>query len=153
MKKRSLPEELLLRQEIARQETLTKLQNAIDDLNSEGALVTLSKLVVRTGLSRSTLNKSHVKKFLMKNKIGKYNLMSVPNEELTEDTEELKMRIVKLTQQLKKETERYKIIKEEQKLLSKNYEFLLGKYHRAVMIAFNHGIPIDIPDIESEKEY
>ncbi len=60
------------KQELARQQTIEKVQRAINDLQAEGYLIGIKHLVERTGLSRSVFRKPHVQKILKENKIGIY---------------------------------------------------------------------------------
>lgn len=60
------------KQELARQQTIEKVQRAINDLQAEGYLIGIKHLVERTGLSRSVFRKPHVQNILKENKIGIY---------------------------------------------------------------------------------
>lgn len=60
------------KQELTRQGTIEKIQNAINDLKAEGHLIGIKHLVDRTGLSRSVFRKPHVQRILKANKIGIY---------------------------------------------------------------------------------
>lgn len=72
MNKRQLPIELAKKQESRRNETISMVQTAINELKEEGALITIPLLMKRTGLSRSTFNKPHVIETLRENKVGKF---------------------------------------------------------------------------------
>ena len=119
MNKRKLPDGLKKQQEERMKETLDKVQKAIDELTSEGYLISTKILIERTGLSRSTFSKEHVKNLLKANKIGKFKEVKVVTEDKEENykniaskyqTELLKSnkKVEKLEEELKKKDERLK---------------------------------------------
>lgn len=63
--KKILPVGLKKKQELQRQETVSKVMRAIADIKNEGRKVTISTLVEFTGLSRSTFAKPHVRELLV----------------------------------------------------------------------------------------
>lgn len=72
IRKRDLPEKLKAAQEMKRNETRAKVETAITELQEEGYIVTISNLVERTGLSRSTFSKSHIEEILKEKKVCKF---------------------------------------------------------------------------------
>jgi hypothetical protein len=69
---KDISDALRKRQKLIKQQTIKKVQCAIDDLKDEGYLIGIKHLVERTGLSRSVFRKPHVQKILKENKIGIY---------------------------------------------------------------------------------
>ena len=143
--KRGLPEVLEQKQSTQRQDTANKVQQAIDELIAEKAIIKPSKLVERTGLSRSVFNKKHIKEVLEKNQVCGYK----PKIEI-DTTFSAEERVVTLekelslaTSKLNEEKKRRLKIQEEKEELDKDYQLLLGTYHRAVRVARNYGVPID----------
>jgi len=61
---KTIPDSLKLRQTQQREETLSKIKQAVGELSSEGYQITIKNLVERTGLSRAVFSKPHVKDFL-----------------------------------------------------------------------------------------
>ena len=59
-------------QELMRKNTLSVIQNAIDELNILHEEVTKSKLMEMTGLSSATFSKEHVKALLKENKVCQF---------------------------------------------------------------------------------
>lgn len=62
--RKKLPQELVEKQELQRQETINKVLRAIADIKNEGEKVTISLLAEYTGLSRSTFAKPHIRELL-----------------------------------------------------------------------------------------
>lgn len=89
-----LPENLIQRQNRERQQTLDRIQNAIDELKSEGALINTKNLMDLTGFARSTFSKTHVKDLLKSNKVCQFK-----DRVIIEDTQGSK-RIEKLESEL-----------------------------------------------------
>ncbi len=92
-----LNEGLRKKQELIRQETLSKVEKAIDDLENEGYEVTTKLLIERTGLARSTLNKPHVLELLKKRRVCRYkDVKKLSDEDLIEVNVNLQKEIKKL---------------------------------------------------------
>lgn len=62
--RKRLPQGLVEKQELQRQETINKALRAVANIKSEGGTVTISALVKYTGLSRSTFAKPHIREML-----------------------------------------------------------------------------------------
>ncbi len=144
--KRKIPKELAEKQAWQRKETAQKVKQAIDELQSEGAIITTSKLVERTKLSRSTINKPHVQEVLKNNQVGKYK----PRRVINADDNSIEERFLAMEKELgtikaKFEDERKKrsALQKEYEQLKEKYQILFGKYHRAMVMARNYGVPID----------
>lgn len=149
---RKLPENLINRQNEIRQETLNKIQNAIDEIKAEGGLVTTKKLIERTGLSRSTFSKNHVKELLRMNRVCQFRDRQVIIEDkcsiktienLQNELDKAYKKITKLTQELEKEKEKFSKLKFDYNDLHENYQLLLGKWHVLLKKAKIRGINID----------
>jgi predicted RNase H-like nuclease (RuvC/YqgF family) len=69
---KDIPEALREKQNKTRQNTEAIVNKGINELRSEGYLISIKLLVERTGLSRSVFRKEHVRKLLEECKIGKY---------------------------------------------------------------------------------
>lgn len=70
---RNVPSKLKEKQNQQRQETIQKIEDAIQMLKDLGyGTITISNLVSETELARSTFSKPHVQEILKKHKIGKY---------------------------------------------------------------------------------
>lgn len=147
--RRNIPKELAEKQKCQRQETMEKVQKAINELTAEGAVITTAKLIDRTGLSRSTLNKPHVQLVLKDNQVGKYRPRKVFAYDIA-----IEDRLAQLEKELssvkisyEEEQKRRIRLQEEKKLLDNKYQLLLGKYHKVVLMAGNYGVPIDYDSI------
>ena len=66
------PEQLVKYQDVRRKTTLVKIQNAIDELNTEGFIVSKKMLIERTGFSAALFSKRHVKELLKTNKVCQF---------------------------------------------------------------------------------
>jgi len=142
--KRKIPDELAEKQARQRKETVKKIQQAIDELKSEGAIITTSKLVERTKLSRSTINKPHVQEVLKKNQVGRYQQRKVIDSDNSIEERLLALEKELATIKAKYEGERKKrsTLQAEHDQLKEKYQILFGKYHRAMVMARNYGAPI-----------
>ena len=145
MKKRSLPQSLEQKQLDQRQATIDKVQQAIDELKAEKAIVKIKKLVEVTGLSRSVFNKDHIKEVLKKNQVCQYepkNLLDItPSDDERMIT--LEKKLIFMTAKFNDEYKRRLRIQKEKEELEEDYQLLLGKYHRVVANARNYGVPVD----------
>lgn len=61
---KTIPDALRQKQELQRDKTICMVENAITELSAEGYAVTVSRLMERTGLSRSVFSKPHIKELL-----------------------------------------------------------------------------------------
>lgn len=124
-----------------RQNTMDTVQNAINSLKDEGAIVTIGKLIELTGYARSTFSKKHVDDVLKKNKVCKYENKTIIAQEgnsynlvkkLEKDLRRVNKIVTKLTQDLEKQ--KLKNIKLQADYIQKNedYQLLLGKWHTLV---------------------
>ncbi len=143
--KRKIPDELAEKQARQRKETVIKIQQAIDELQSEGAIITTSKLVERTKLSRSTINKPHAQEVLQKNQVGRYQQRKVFDSDNSLEGRLLALEKELKTIKAKHEDERKKrsALQSEHDQLKEKYQIMFGKYHRAIVMARNYGAPID----------
>jgi len=147
-KNRNIPKELVQKQECQRNETIRKVQSAINELITEGALITTAKLIDRTGLSRSTINKPHVQNVLKDNQVGKYRSRIVisSNTAIEDQLAKLEKELSSVKINYEEEHKRRIRLQEEKKNLDYKYQMLLGKYHRTVFMAKNYGVPIDFDE-------
>lgn len=61
---KTISDSLKLRQAKQREETLSKVKQAMEELSLEGYQITIKNLMERTGLSRAVFSKAHVKDIL-----------------------------------------------------------------------------------------
>lgn len=61
---RKLPDKLIEQQNIQKEQTISKVKTAIDELKKECIAISVSRISERSGLSRSVLSKPHVKEVL-----------------------------------------------------------------------------------------
>lgn len=147
MSKREIPEKLKRIQDERRTLTLSKIQEAIDELKNDGAEVTKKKLIERTEYSASTFSKQHVKALLKKNKVCQYReTMKVKTTK-----EEASIRYEKSLEKANNEINKLKavIVTKEIKIneletshkeLQEKYEILLGQVHQITKKARLKGI-------------
>ena len=69
---KDISEALRKKQDKIRQNTVTIVNKAINELRNEGYLISIKLLVERTGLSRSVFRKEHIRQILKDCKIGMY---------------------------------------------------------------------------------
>lgn len=145
---RNIPVELTERQERQRQETIDSVQRAINELNSEGAVITTAKLIDRTGLSRSTLSKPHVQQILKTNQVGKFRKRKIlsPDTPYEDRIAQLEKELFTVKNHYVEEQKRRIKLQEEKKSLDNKYQILVGKYHRVVVFARNYGVPLDFDE-------
>lgn len=132
-----------------REVTIGKIQSAIDELKSEGAIVTKPRLVERTGLSRAVFDKPHVLEVLKESEVCEFapklaiktNPLSNKKDlaqflTLEKENRLLKERIEQLTAKSNKYQADYLAIKEA-------YQLLLGEWHLLLKKARIRGLKID----------
>ena len=69
---KDISDALRKKQNEARQNTISMVNKAINELKDEGYLISIKLLVERTGLSRSVFRKEHIRQILKASKIGIY---------------------------------------------------------------------------------
>lgn len=145
---RQLPEAVRDYQESSKNDTINKVQNAIDELKAEGNIITRKLLLERTGLSNSVLSKPHIKEVLKKNKVCQFALKrkinvtanSVDNDvelkKAYEKIDKLEKKIKDLESKIDKEKLAYYKMKEAN-------EVLRGELHILKQKAKIRGLELD----------
>ena len=145
---RQLPEAVRDYQESSKNDTINKVQNAIDELKAEGNIITRKLLLERTGLSNSVLSKPHIKEVLKKNKVCQFALKrkinvtanSVDNDvelkKAYEKIDKLEKKIKDLESKIDKEKLAYYKMKEAN-------EVLRGELHILTQKAKLRGLDLD----------
>lgn len=128
---RQLPEEVKNFQKNSKNETITKVQAAIDELRAEGFIITRKLILERSGVSNSVLSKPHIKNVLKENKVCQYSVhkkVTITNDVLLDLAKSAK-KIEKLEKKVK-ELE-YKLNKEKMNSieLKEANQILLGQLH------------------------
>jgi hypothetical protein len=146
---RTLPVNLKIKQDKIREETSKTIQQAINELKNEGYMVSIKLLIQRTGYSRSTFSKKHVKEVLKRNTVCMYkNIRTFYDEEISENS------IYKLKDELDKansnKNKLENIIIQKNKAIDKlieeldkqkkDYQLLLGQLHIAILKAEIQGV-------------
>ncbi len=152
MAKREIPNTLKEKQEKNRIETITKVQNAIDDIKQDGGIVTRKLLLEKTGLSNSTFSKSHVKDVLEANRVCQFatkkKVLNVTKEDVTKnlykEIDKLKRENNILTSKLQDKEIKAKSYKQDYIDLSNDYAMLLNKLHLVMKKVDEYGIDIGI---------
>ncbi len=136
------------KQKRQRQETIEKVQKAINELTAEGAVITTAKLIDRTGLSRSTLNKPHAQQVLKDNQVGKFRSRKAfaSNTAIEDRLAHIEKQLSSVKISFAEEQKKRIRLQEEKKVLNNKYQLLLGKYHKVVLMARNYGVPIDFDE-------
>lgn len=125
---RKLPDEIKIYQENSKNETITKVQNAINELQSEGFIVTRKLLLERTGLSNSVLSKNHIKEVLKNNKVCQYAIkrkfisknesdVLLELNKANKKIEQLEKKVKDLENKLAKEKVKYHEVKDTNEIL------------------------------------
>lgn len=148
--KRELPFSLLEKQEKQRHETLSVIQKAIDDLKSEGTIVTKSLLIELSGYSASTFSKPHVKSLLEKNEVCQFQkrrTVQSRREEFQQKKqhqqyEQLQKKYNQLENKLFDKQIRITVLEEELEKQKMKNKRLLGKLHEIMRRAESKGINI-----------
>lgn len=150
-----------------KQETLKKVQSAIDQLKASGEKITKKKLAEVSGLSSGTFSKDHVKALLAENQVCQYapgtkrrtnfyasrpvpkspahlnsqDVIHIVNNRTVNDEDKIIKEQEKAIAALQKRQENLKF-----QLLEtqKQYERLLGQYELAARILNNMGVKIDV---------
>ena len=152
MGKRDIPAGLKELQMAKRVETANKVQEAIDDIQNDGGVVTKKRLIELTGLSNSTFSKDHVLKVLKVNKVCQFKISK--KKEIDHKivvTDQLYRKIEKLEQEknlLQSKIQDKDIvidkIKKDYQTLNENYMLILGKIHLLMKNIDMHDIDIGI---------
>lgn len=144
---RKLPKEVENYQDECKNETVNKVQIAIDELKAEGCIVTRKLIIERAGVSSSVLSKPHGKAVLEKNEVCQYEVKKkvkgVSEKDYILELSKATKKIDKLNEENKKlrdvidkkDLEYYKL-KEANEIL-RGQMFLLEKNARI------HGIKLD----------
>jgi len=100
--------------------TLSKIQEAIDDIHEDNRIVTKKELMEITGLSSGTLSQDYVKKLLRENKVCQFREKRVVNNEKKAQLEK------DIIQNLRRENE---------KLISKiqDFEIAIDQYDQKIL--------------------
>lgn len=150
---KKLPDKLKEKQEKARQESVHRVQQAIDDIKAEGYIVTTKLLMEHTGFARSTFSKEHIQEVLKQNQVCKYANTKQIKKELSEK-EKIKelekelliaqKKIQKLESEAKNNKNRENELKVKLNELSEANKLLRGQFHVLVQKAKIKGLNIDI---------
>lgn len=148
---RELNDGLRKRQEILREKTNEKVENAIKELLEEGFEVSTKLLMERTGLSRPVFGKEHVLNILKKYRVCRYKeikkISNNSNKDYVTDLErqirELKREMNKLQQSIDKYTKRNIKLELEVHDLKETNELLRGELKSNYEKALAHGLNLD----------
>ena len=135
-------------QELMRKNTLSVIQNAIDELKFLDEEVTKAKLMEMTGLSSATFSKEHVKALLKENKVCQFKdirsierqimaekLFTMESAELMIQQKRAEARRVDMEQSRDKYKDLYEKTKRQKEALANENELLRGRIHRILMEA------------------
>lgn len=112
---KKIPQTLLNRQEMERQQTVNRVLRAIEDLQSQGCRLSIKSLMAYTGFSRSTFAKPHVREVLLRHGFASDG----------EAPEQAKKR--KQSEKLREKDERIQRLTEENAALKQECELLRGR--------------------------
>ncbi|WP_210470334.1 DUF6262 family protein [Sporosarcina sp. 6E9] len=155
MKKRDIPAGLKELQMAKRAETANKVQEAIDDIQNDGGVVTKKRLIELTGLSNSTFSKDHVLKVLKVNKVCQFKVSKkkeidhkiVVTDQLYRKIEKLEQEKNLLQSKIQDKDIAIDKIKKDYQTLNENYMLILGKIHllmkKIEMLDIDLGIDLD----------
>lgn len=76
MIKKKINQGIVTYQKQYKESTLKKVQEAIDEILADGAVVTKKRLIELTGLSNATFSKNHVKELLKANRVCSFKYLS-----------------------------------------------------------------------------
>lgn len=166
MAKRDVSPKMQAVYDARKEETLKKVQSAIDQIQANGEKVTKKRLAEVSGLSSGTFSKKHVKELLKENQVCQYapgakehtnfyvaaRPASKPHERSTiintikekqisqEDVDRIIEEQKKIIARLEKEQE---LLEKQIQETEKKYERTLGQYQLAARILNNMGVKID----------
>lgn len=101
-KERKLPETILNKQKLQREESMKKVQKAINEIKSEGYKVTMKLIQERSNLARSTLSKPHIQDILRANCVCKYEDKKTITNTKTKNVKELEAEIYILEKKIER---------------------------------------------------
>lgn len=155
--KRELPKGLKQQQEEKRQESMDKIQNAIDELKDEGYKITVELLSKMTGLSRTTIGKPHIQQVLKNNRVCKYERKKTSHKYSEMNKDDLEFEVKRLKKQLNKksleiENSQNKInaLKVKNHELEERIERLIGELQLLSTKSREHGVRLEL--IKSQDE-
>lgn len=155
MGKRNISANLKELQNTKRQETLEKIQNAINEIQEDDDIVTKKKLLELTSLSSATFSKPHVLELLKRNKVCQFReTVKIEKSNKTSEVEQLQKIIMNLEKKntlllskLQDKDIKIDLLKEKNEKLESDYSMILGKLHlilkRIDMLDTNIGIDLD----------
>lgn len=155
MGRRDISANLKKLQDAKRQETLEKIQNAIDEIHEDDDIVTKKKLLEITGLSSATFSKSHVLELLKKNEVCQFRkIVKYEKSNRISEVEQLKKIVINLEKKnallmsnIQDKDIKISLLKEKNKKLENDYAMILGKLHlilkRVDMMDVDIGIDLD----------
>lgn len=151
---RTLPDSIKIQQENKKKQTIDSVQRAINELKSEGYIVTTKLLMDRTGYARSTFSKSHVKELLRLNKVCMFRDTKFIHDqkydekgflELKNELEKANKNIVALKGIIDGKNQRIDKLLGELEERKADYQLLLGHLHIAIQKAEIQGVHLQIP--------
>ncbi|MFJ7185582.1 hypothetical protein [Lysinibacillus xylanilyticus] len=155
MGRRDISTNLKKLQDAKRQETLEKIQHAIDEILEDDDIVTKKKLLELTGLSSATFSKPHVLDLLKKNKVCQFReTVKYEKSNDTSEVEQLQKLIINLEKKnallmskLQDKDIKISLLREKNEKLENDYSMILGKLHlilkRIDMLDIDIGIDLD----------
>ena len=126
-----------------KQNTLRKIQDAIDEIQEDNRIVTKKELMSITGISSGTFSQDYVKELLKKNKVCQFrvtttistsqNKKKLEEETILALTKENQKHISKMQDfeiVLEQNNNKYNKLKDEYSKLESDYRLLKGKYQQ-----------------------
>ena len=126
-----------------RQNTLRKIQDAIDEIQEDNRIVTKKELMSITGISSGTFSQDYVKELLKKNKVCQFRVTTTIStsqnkkkleEEtilaLTKENQKLISKMQDFEIVLEQNNNKYNKLKDEYSKLESDYRLLKGKYQQ-----------------------
>lgn len=158
MRKKPINDGIAAYQNQLRESTLQKIQNAIDEIHADGAVVTKKKLLELSGLSNATFSKAHVKELLKTNKVCSFKYLSediaaLPNKHFETLENQLhhfakqakidEIRIRTLQSDIEVKKQRIQQLQDENFNLNRELAILRGMHHSIIQALQIRGIEID----------
>lgn len=126
-----------------KQNTLRKIQDAIDEIQEDNCIVTKKELMSITGISSGTFSQDYVKELLKKNKVCQFRVTTTIStsqnkkkleEEtilaLTKENQKLISKMQDFEIVLEQNNNKYNKLKDEYSKLESDYRLLKGKYQQ-----------------------
>lgn len=126
-----------------KQNTLRKIQDAIDEIQEDNRIVTKKELMSITGISSGTFSQDYVKELLKKNKVCQFRVTTTIStsqnkkkleEEtilaLTKENQKLISKMQDFEIVLEQNNNKYNKLKDEYSKLESDYRLLKGKYQQ-----------------------